>query len=924
MAEFVVGRQAELARLDEFLGRMGEGPCALFVEGEAGIGKSRLWKEGVQRACSRGVRVLTTHPGGGDVQLAFAGLADLLDDVVSPMLPQLSAPQRRALEIALLLEEPDGTPPDDRAVAAAFRSCLRHLAAAGPVLVAVDDLQWLDAASARVLAFACRRLESEQVGVLATVRLAPDEAEPAELRDAFGGDRVEQLAVGPLTVAAIYELVCAHLDFSLSRPALLRVHEASEGNPFFALELARALQREGAEPVAGEPLPVPSNLRELVRRRLALLPRPASKTLLLAAGLARPTVAVVEHAVGSADRTERDLEAAARAGVIELIGDGIRFAHPLLASIHFSSAPPRTRRAAHRRLAAVVVDPEERARHLALAADGPDEEVAAILADAAHRARSHGAIAAGADLAEQALRLTPVELEEERYGRVLVAAEQRYAAGNTPRAIELLEDALAQAPQGPKRAELLWSLGKITFEGQDMRVGFDFCRRALEEVDGDDLLRARILESLTSPAFKREGSLAARSYAREAAELAERLSDRPTLARALAKLASLEFGRGQAFEPDVFERAMALEEELGGLELDHGPTALYAEALIEAGEHGAARPLLERLCERGRASGDAAVHQPLYNLAWLEFDVGNWARAAELAREAYDVAVQTGREAAEPQGMFTLAMIEAAQGKCDAARARAERALVLTDGRGRSSGGPRAVLGFLDLSLENYEAAYEALLPAIERYRSLGVPVIDQTFYAAEALAGLGRVEEGRALLERCDEAPGVMRFPRALSAAARAHGLLAAAEADLVAAEVALEDAVESSARCGSPLELGRSLLALGSVQRRGRKKQAARLTLARALEIFTDLGAEVWARQAQRELGRIGGRSAPRGELSATEAEIVDLVVAGHSNKQVAHALQLSSKTVEWNLSKIYRRLGVHSRTELAAARRSGGPGQ
>jgi DNA-binding CsgD family transcriptional regulator len=200
--------------------------------------------------------------------------------------------------------------------------------------------------------------------------------------------------------------------------------------------------------------------------------------------------------------------------------------------------------------------------------------------------------------------------------------------------------------------------------------------------------------------------------------------------------------------------------------------------------------------------------------------------------------------------------------------------------------------------------------------------VIDQTFYAAEALAGLGRVDEGRALLARCDEAPGVMRFPRAISPAARAGGLLAAADADLAGAEVALEEAVEAGARSGNPLELGRSLLALGSVQRRARKKQNARLTLGRALEIFTDLGAEVWARQAERELGRIGGRSVPRGELSGTEAEIVELVVAGRSNKEIAQALHLSSKTIEWNLSKIYARLGVHSRTELAATRRSGAP--
>jgi DNA-binding CsgD family transcriptional regulator len=921
MVKTLVGRKAELASLDEFLARVAGGPCAFFLEGEAGIGKTRLWWEGLERARGRGVRVLSTHPGGAEVRLSFVGLADLLDEAVAEVLSALPPPQRRALGIALLLEDPDGVPPDDRAVAAAFLGGVRVLARAGPVLIAVDDVQWLDEASARVLEFACRRLATEPVGVLATVRIAPGEREPSELARAFGGERVEHLALGPLTVAGLYKLVRVHLDRELSRPALLAVHELSEGNPFFALELSRALQRAGPELVPGEALPIPANVRELVRGRLGLLPRSATATLRFAAALARPTVPVVALAVGSADRAERDLEAAAAAGVIELQGDRIRFMHPLLASIHFSAAPARARRAAHRRLAAVVVDREERARHLALSADGPEAEIAATLADAAEEARSRGAIAAGADLAEQAFRLTPVELVDATQRRVLVAAEQHYAAGDTARAVRLLENALAHASEGPKRAELLWGLGKITFEGQDTRVGFDFFRRALVDAADDDAMRARILASISISAVRQEGLPAAQGYAREAVRLAEQLGDVPTLARALGRLADFEYTDDEHLGTELFERAVALEEKLGGLELDYGPTALYASALSEAGEYPRARPLLERLCVRGRTSGDAAVHQPLFTLALLEFDAGNWERAEQLSREAYDVAVQTGREAAEPKGLWTLAFVEAAQGEIASARKRAEQALVLTDGRGWSSGGPRAVLGFIELSLENYEAAYEVLMPAVERYRAMGFPVIGQTFEAAEALAGLHRVDEGWSLLNRCDDTPGLMRQPWASASAARCRGLLRAAEDNLEASSSALRDAVEMGELAGNPLALGRSFLALGTVQRRAREKQAARRTLERALESFEQLGAPVWAERARRELGRIGGRSAPRGRLSATEAEIVELVVAGRSNKEVAQALHLSPKTIEWNLSKVYGRLGVHSRTELAAARREPG---
>ena len=378
--------------------------------------------------------------------------------------------------------------------------------------------------------------------------------------------------------------------------------------------------------------------------------------------------------------------------MIELHGDRIHFTHPLLASIHFaavSGRAPQTRTAGWRRSSPTRKNGRDtwRSRPKARTRKQPAAR------GRRRAARFRGAIAAGADLAEQALNLTPADLAGEAHDRVLVAAELRYAAGNTNRALTLLEEALVRAPQGPKRAELLWSLGKITFEGQDTRVGLGFFRRALAETDGDDLLRARILESATFPAAKQDGRRTAQAYAREAAALAEQLGDVPTLARALAHIANFEFLL-EGIVSEGFDRAVALEKELGGLELDYGPTAWYATTLLDAGEFERARPLLEHLCERGRETGDAAVHQPLVILASLEFEAGNWNRAQELAREAYDVAVQTGRRAAEPKGLYTLASIEAARGNANTARALAEQSPVLTDGRGWSSGAHEALSAF--------------------------------------------------------------------------------------------------------------------------------------------------------------------------------------------------------------------------------------
>ena len=415
---------------------------------------------------------------------------------------------------------------------------------------------------------------------------------------------------------------------------------------------------------------------------------------------------------------------------------------------------------------------------------------------------------------------------------------------------------------------------------------------------------------------KQQGFRVGRDYAREAVELAEKVGDKPTLARALAQLGYLEWMCDGGVKTDLFERAVALEDELGGLELDYGPSSRYARVLYDSGSYDRARPVLEGLCRRGRESGDAAVNMPLFLLANIELERGAWANAEKHARESYDVAVQTGREAAEPRGLFTLALLEAARGDAGSARKNAEKALAMTEGRGWSSGGPRGALCFLELTNENYEAAYEVVLPAIKTYRKLGVSIVGQIVDGAEALAGMGRADEGWLLLEEAfDNAGAMMKLPWPTAAAARARGLLAAAEGDLERAERELESAVALGREVGRPLELGRSLLALGTVQRRARKKQAARQALDEARDLLEALGARPWAERARRELGRIGGRKAAQEGLSTTESEIVELVVAGRSNKEVAQALHLSPKTVEWNLSKVYRKLGVHSRTELAA---------
>jgi predicted ATPase len=249
-ASDVVGRDEELATIAAFLAARHRLPRALVIAGEAGIGKTTLWNEMVSRAGGHGYRVLEVRPVAAEAPLSFAGLADLLEDVIDEVLPQLPGPQARALRISLLLEDAAGSPPEPRATAAAFLGALRIVAREAPVLVSVDDVQWLDQASGEVIGFAARRVRREPIGFVVAQRIVEqDEDLPVPLRRVFGDDRLVRVTVGPLTLGALQHILRARIGTTLSRSVLRRIHEMSGGNPFFALEIARArAARKAARP----------------------------------------------------------------------------------------------------------------------------------------------------------------------------------------------------------------------------------------------------------------------------------------------------------------------------------------------------------------------------------------------------------------------------------------------------------------------------------------------------------------------------------------------------------------------------------------------------------------------------------------------------------------------------------------------------
>jgi predicted ATPase len=328
------------------------GVSALLLEGEAGIGKSTLWAGSVEHMRASGLRVLSSQPSEADRDLSYVGLVDLFADVLADVLPDLSVPQRRALEVALLLEDGSASALDLRALATAVRSALQLLARDQPLVVAIDDLQWFDPSSRHALAFALRRLSEESVVILLAQRSA-DAEYTTEVMQAIGVARLERLQVVPLSIGALHRLLQARLGRTFARPTLVRLERASGGNPFYALELARVLEAEHAAGDPTRPLPVPEGLERLVRGRLGDLPEATREALTLTSALGRPSPSLLQ----AAGVSESALEPAFTAHVLEQHEGVIRFTHPLLASVLYQGLTGAERRDAHRLLAEIVVDP---------------------------------------------------------------------------------------------------------------------------------------------------------------------------------------------------------------------------------------------------------------------------------------------------------------------------------------------------------------------------------------------------------------------------------------------------------------------------------------------------------------------------------------------------------------------------------------
>jgi DNA-binding CsgD family transcriptional regulator len=929
MAVEIIGRREELLAFDGFLEAVPARGQALLLEGDAGIGKTALWQAGNRLSAERGFRVLTSRSAHSETQIAFATVGDLFAPVVDEVLPQLAPVQRRALETALLLREPGGSPPELRLLGLALLSVVDALAQGGPLLFALDDVQWIDASSAEVLRFVLRRVEGKPVGVLATVRERPAEV-PLELDRVFAS--FDRLTVEPLSVGAIHRLLWDRLSLNLPRPELVRLHEITGGNPFFALELGRAIAR-GTIRVDRPDVALPESLSALVTERLRALPARVRNTLVAVAAVAAPTVTLL----GPLGRgVVQDIELAEEQCVIELEGDRIHFTHPLLAPASYAGMALHKRRLLHRRLAELGVDPEERARHLAIAATGPDEEIAAALDVAATRARVRGAAQAAAELAVRAVELTPSEALESINRRRLAAAENCRYAGDLKKAEAMLEEVVESAQPGRTRAEALTQLAGARGMAEGFPVTMALLSDALAEPELEPSLEVNILCELAWMAQLGGDSPAAARFADAGLAIAEQLAEPATLAIALAAVAQDRFARTGVVHHELLDRALKLEQTLdgdayaaarwstwtwhAGLPMRLSPARVTLALLLgRSDRHEESRALWRALTAEARERADPDVVRCLFHWAQAEMTSGAWDRAAQLCDEAIQLTRQIGLDVFETLCLSILAEIDAYRGESERARrAIPERLRLVEAGRFRwGAFRLRIALAVLELAEGDGAAAWQQAAPVLGEAGELDEYQAQLAgSVAIEALLATGNVQEAERLLEQIGRRAA--EGDTALGPLVRRNrGLLAAAKGDQEGAMTLLEAAARlpEPPQGVNPFELGRTLLALGTVQRQAQHKRLARDTLDRAVEIFDELGARVWTDKARSEVRRIGGRTASDSELSETERRIVELVVAGLRNREVAAELSLSPNTVVWNLSKVYRKLGVSSRTELAA---------
>jgi DNA-binding CsgD family transcriptional regulator len=898
----LIGREREREQLDTLLGkaRVGRGR-ALVLRGSAGIGKTALLDSAVQQAS--GFEVLHYTAVESEAELPFAGLQALLGPLLVG-LPEIPEPQARALRAALALE-PSATT-NTLAVYAGALSLFGVAADGAPLLVVVDDAHWLDRPSAEALTFAARRLTAESLAFLFAVR----EGEGADF-----GAALPTIVLEPLEVAPSMELLHERFGSAIAPTVARHLAAATGGNPLALLEVAALLdegERVGREPLP-DYLPASESVERTVRRALRSLP-PATRRALLAAAASDSTMGGDLAA----------LEPAEDAGLVRIHAGAVAFRHPLVRSAVYHAASADERRAAHRTLADALTaeeDSDRRAWHLAAAAEGPDESVAAALEAAASRSAERGGQASASRALERAAELS--EDDDACARRLHAAGRAAEHGGDLERAAALAEQALTRVRDAGIRS----AATVLAWQANDWRgltnddVDFE---TAAQRVAPFHPARAALMLWVSSHAAFRTLDLErALRLARKSVDMIPVNAARPAEGSWEPWMADVAANTRWhlAFILLILGRPTEADEAARGL--PPPPTGdLWVTYYAYLERYDEARSDIERVLRSSRATGDVWTEMLMTrSLAFVDLLEGRFPAARAGAARSLGMAESIGVPGVMAFNLGYLAWLAAVEGRESEAREDVARADDLVQ-RGLGylflRGRLQATLGLLELGLARPLAAIEQLVPVADLAELHGVREPSFLPYAPdliEAYARAGEREAAMRELAKLAELAGSLDRRWALAAVARLQGLLGRDD-DLDEHFGAALELHEQGA--GSAFERARTELVYGERLRRAKRRVEAREHLRSAIELFDGLGAAPWSEQARREL-RASGESIPRRDptapekLTPQELQIALQVAEGKTNRDVAAALFLSPKTVEFHLTRVYRKLNIHSRAEL-----------
>ena len=904
----LLGRAEERQLLDRLLNDVRDGRSAVVViRGEAGVGKTALLHYCAGQAS--GFRIAQIAGVEAEMELPFAGVHQLC----APMfgrLDDLPGPQRDALSVAFGLSSGDA--PDHFLVALAALSLLSAVAEGGPLLCLVDDAQWLDGASGQVLGFVARRLLAESVAIVFAAR------EPADTHELDG---LPELHVGGLNDGHASALLARTLPGRLDDRVRDRILAETRGNPLALLELPQGMS--AAELAGGFELPaagdVPGHIEDHYLRRARALPEATQKLMLLAAADPVGDGGLVWRAAQGLGIEASALAAAEDADLLE-IGAQVRFRHPLVRSAAYRSATVEERRAVHLALAQATdpeLDPDRRAWHLAAATPGPDEEVATELERSSGRARARGGLAAAAAFLQRATALTSEP--KRRTDRALAAADLGVRAG----AFDAARGMMAAAEVGPldelQRARLDMLRAEASYAESRGSAAPALLLRAAQTLEPLDrqLARETFLDAWSSALFA--GGLAGSTGLHEVSReirAGEGPADGARPSDVLLDGFSLAFTDGRSAAAPVLARAatgyagddVSVEEALRW-------GWLATAAAVMVWDYDTCLEVATRGVQLAREAGALAVLAVSVNVMAQAVALGgDFGRAKLLVAEADNVTEATGARVA-PYGALVLAGL---QGR-DAHGASLIDATIdefTAGGQGTAVQYARWARSVLLNGLGRYREAMAAAKEASDDTPELFVSV----WAAIELLEAASRCDNAdvaRDALERILAATAVAPTDWALGIAARCRALLSEGEG----CDDLYQEAIERLGRTQLRPELGRAHLLYGEWLRRENRRVDARAQLRAAHELFTAIGMEAFGDRARGELLATGGKVRKRtvdtrDDLTAHEWQIARLARDGLSNPEIGARLFLSPRTVEWHLRKVFSKLGIHSRRELATA--------